>query len=85
MWRTKRNTQNIDSVKADIKNGRTYDLNKSIDIPPALTTVIRNNRPPAKIVANIESRTVLCSFANFTKTGRWSIKNVARERALDID
>jgi hypothetical protein len=67
LWRTKRSTQNIDSVKADIKNGSTYALNRVIEIPPALITVIRNSRLPAKTVANIESRTVLCSFANFTK------------------
>jgi len=63
LWRAKRKPQNIASVKADMNSGSTYDLNKAIDMPPSSATVIRNIRAADKTVANIESRTALCSSA----------------------
>jgi hypothetical protein len=77
LWRANRNAQNIDSVKADINSGRTYDLNNVIDTPPATPTVIRNNRHAAKTVAMIESRTVLCSSPKIRNRPKVAVKSVA--------
>lgn len=64
LCRAKRKTQNMDSVKADMKSGRTYDLINVIEMPPEIATVVRNSTTPAVIVANIEIMTILCSLAN---------------------